>query len=244
MSEPILELPETYTYGYVFGGVIRAQGDTSSDVDRFPQGIPASGTVIFDPIEKTRKSLDSPPRFVQHERVTCTLSKKTGLLMDAQSAEAAAANPSAPEEYGVWLVTGDYRVSFQLNSGSIEPFDITVTSLHTVEFPLYLSSAAPYTPPAGSAVTIMQVPPGVAGMVLGWSSTTGLTWVPGGSGGEGGAADWGMILNKPLYIGAGSTMAAARAAIGAAAPPNVMTQAEFDAITPVATQFYFIRRTA
>ena len=169
-------LPASYSWGFVVGQVIHAIADTTADVDRLPQARAATGTIRFEPLETLRKVTAEPAAFVAHEVVTATLGA-TGEMVDAEG------------QVGIWLVTGDYRVSFALSGAAIPSFNITVTAAHTLVAPLDLVTVSPYTPPAGAAVTTLLVPAGPAeGQVLGWASGA-LTWVAAGAGGGGSAPD-------------------------------------------------------
>lgn len=157
-------LPASYSWGFVVGQVIHAIADTAGDVDRLPQARAATGTIRFEPLETLRKVTAEPAAFVAHEVVTATLGT-TGELVDADG------------QVGIWLVTGDYRVSFAITGAAIPGFNITVTDAHTLVAPLDLVTVGPYTPPTGAAVTTLLVPAGPAeGQVLGWVSGA-LTWV-------------------------------------------------------------------
>ena len=169
-------LPASYSWGFVVGQVIHAIADTTADVDRLPQARAATGTIRFEPLETLRKVTAEPAAFVAHEVVTATLGA-TGEMVDAEG------------QVGIWLVTGDYRVSFALSGAAIPSFNIAVTAAHTLVAPLDLVTVSPYTPPTGSAVTTLLVPAGPAeGQVLGWASGA-LTWVAAGAGGGGSAPD-------------------------------------------------------
>lgn len=166
-------LPAPYSWGFVVGQVIHAIADTTADADRLPQARAATGTVRFEPLEMLRKVTAEPTAFVAHAVVTATLGT-TGELVDAEG------------QVGIWLVTGDYRVSFAITGAAIPSFNITVTAAHTLVAPLDLVTVSPYTPPSGTTVTTMLVPSGATvGDVLTWTAG-GLAWGAGGTGGTGG----------------------------------------------------------
>ena len=124
-----LTLPGEYTWGFVVGKVILALADTVADGDRLPEARAATGTIRFEPVDKLRKVVTSPSAFVAHEAVVVTLGP-TGELVDANGLA------------GVWLITGTYRVTFNVNGTSIPGFSITVTDQHTIESPLDLVAAS------------------------------------------------------------------------------------------------------
>ena len=162
------ELPASYAWGFVVGQIIHAIADQAGDADRHPEARAATGTVLFTPLELLRRVTTEPTAFVAHAPVTAKLGT-TGELVDADA------------QVGIWLVTGSYRVSFELGGAVIPPFDIDVTAAHTLVAPLDLVTVAPYTPPAGTTVTTMLVPAGpTEGQVLGWASGA-LTWVAAGA---------------------------------------------------------------
>lgn len=122
-------LPSSYTYGKVVCRIVHAVADTPEDEDALPQARPASGTVTFTPLENKRRVTDTDyPAFVLHENITVSLSS-TGRIIDSEG------------RVGVWLYTGQWRVAFELEGGSVDAFDIDVTEAHTNENPLDLAAA-------------------------------------------------------------------------------------------------------
>lgn len=138
---PTLSTP----YGYVRGRFLSVIGDTASDEDRLPDAIPASGTVTFTPVAPIRIVDGTPPITAIARPVTVEVDS-VGDIRDP------AGNP------GVWLVTGQYTVSFSFVGVTLPAFPIEVTSAHTAESPLDLTLAAPIAPtPAVKLVVSEQL---------------------------------------------------------------------------------------
>lgn len=174
-------LPVSYTFGKVVGRVVKAIADTSEDVDDKPQARPATGTVTFTPKETLRKVADDGSGqsvFVTAGPSVANLSS-SGRILDGEGRQ------------GIWLVTGEYRVSFQLgNNDKIEPFDILVQSTNDETNPLQLASAAPPDPgPNTTVITYVLPTGGTTGQVM-TKTAGGAEWqdLPGGGGGGTGPA--------------------------------------------------------
>lgn len=124
-------LPETLQYGYVKGRYILAIGDQPEDIDSLPNAIPAVGTITFSPaLRISKETTVDPPTTVIRTTINCTLDS-TGRLTDPAGAS------------GVYLITGVYKVSYNLIGVTIANHDILVTSEHTAQNPLDLTLAAP-----------------------------------------------------------------------------------------------------
>lgn len=136
-------LPADFGMGFVVAEAMRTVGDTVMDVDRHPGVIGAKGTVTFSPHIKNRKITGAVSAFVAHENVTARF--VDGVLVDVN------------DQPGIYLVAGVYRVTFNLDFGTISPFDVEVTTAHTEQDPLDLVQAAPYTYPPNVVVTQLQV---------------------------------------------------------------------------------------
>lgn len=153
MSTPTPEpLPGSYEYGFVVGRVLRAMADTAEDVDDKPQARAAAGQVLFKPTEVLRKVLDDgtgKAAFITSGTEVATLSS-SGRILDGEGRQ------------GIWLVTGEYQVTFKLTDSvqGIPDFTIEVTADSTAAAPLDLAAAAPYTPPTGTTVVTYSLPPG------------------------------------------------------------------------------------
>ena len=167
MSTPSPEaLPVGYTFGRVVARFLRAVGD-SGDVDTFPEAVPATGSVTFTPKVTTRIVVDStsdPSPFITHEPITSELDAYGHLARNGLR--------------GLWLWTGVWTVSFNVQGFNRQPFDIEVTTSHTDVSPFDLWEADPYIAPPGTTVTTIQVPANpVDGYGLVWSSASGgLIW--------------------------------------------------------------------
>ena len=159
-------LPVGYTFGRVVARFLRAVGD-SGDVDTFPEAVPATGSVTFTPKVTTRIVVDStsdPSPFITHEPITSELDAYGHLARNGLR--------------GLWLWTGVWTVSFNVQGFNRQPFDIEITTSHTDVSPFDLWEADPYIPPPGTTVTTIQVPANpVDGYGLVWSSASGgLIW--------------------------------------------------------------------
>lgn len=163
-------LPTSYGWGFVVGQIIEAIADQSGDGDRFPESRPVLGRVVFEPLTPLRKVSTPVALFVAHKKSVAELNDN-GEIIDVDGYP------------GIWLVTGSYRVSFKLVDAEIKPFNIEVTSEHTISQPLNLATAAPYVPEDGAAVILVPVPAGTSvGSTLTWTAG-GLAWKAGGAGG-------------------------------------------------------------
>lgn len=140
-------LPDEITYGFVADRVLLAVGDTTDDTDRFPDGVPAKGTVTFTPERDTHYTQQTPATVLQ-QPIECTIyqgdpddgegtedPKRIGLLVDP-----------AGHVGNVALVVGWYSVSYRLERGAAKRFRFQVRPEHTADEPLWLSSVAPLTP--------------------------------------------------------------------------------------------------
>lgn len=132
-------------YGYVVGRFLLSVGDRAGDPDAYPDTVAAVGTVTFKPV--TTSILATPPATVFPQPIVCVVDPNTGNIVD---------NQGLP---GVWLVAGQYDVSFAFGSGVIlQPFRINVTADNTSAAPVDLSLAAPTSPsPAVVFVVNQQV---------------------------------------------------------------------------------------
>ena len=137
-------LPPEVRAGYVYNRVLRAIGDRPEDEDRFPDGIPAKGTVTFTPKNSVKQVVSNNTGVtVTREPVVCTIHQGednpnlAGLLID----EAGAVG-------GVWLVVGEWTVSYQFEDrySNVPNQDIVVTEDHTEENPLDVALVAGITP--------------------------------------------------------------------------------------------------
>lgn len=150
MPEP--KLPDEYAYGYVVARAIRAVADSTPEDDPYPDGPPVEmrQAVTFRPIETGRiikRGAPEPSIRAQHEAIIADL--EDGYL-------------SLNGQRGLWLYTGTWQVTFADALGW-SPYQITVTTDHTIDHPLDLFTAPGWTPPDTStqAVTLL-VPATVA----------------------------------------------------------------------------------
>lgn len=159
---PVMPLPPSYDWGFVVGRSISAMADTIADWDRHPEARGSNGRVTFTPHTRFKKELSAPTAFVQFEVITAKI--VNGNLVDAQG------------ENGIYLISGAYKVSFTIDSGSIPGFDILVTPEHTLDDPLDLVTVAPYVPEDGVPVTTVLIPTGATeNQVLTWRNNR-LVW--------------------------------------------------------------------
>lgn len=167
-------LPSSFTWGKVVGRIIHAIADTDEDTDDKPQARAAVGKVHFTPkdtVQKTPSGSDYHA-IVMQGRETATLSA-SGRILDAEGRQ------------GIWLVSGVWTVSFEVEGGKVPAFDIEVNDTYTDLAPLDLATVAPYTPPTGAVTQTMVVPAGASdGQVLTWDAAEGaLAWEDAATGG-------------------------------------------------------------
>lgn len=147
MAEP--KLPAQYAYGRVVARAIRAVADSTPEDDPYPDGPPVSlkRAVIFRPLETGRiiKGVSPEPSIrSQHETITADLDDEGYLSLNGQR--------------GLWLWTGTWQVSFVADLGWT-PYQITVTTDHTVDHPLDLWTAAGWQPPSPTTPTVTILVP-------------------------------------------------------------------------------------
>jgi hypothetical protein len=138
--------PENYVYGTVVGRFLATVVD-SADADRFPDVVPATGTVTFTPNATYYKNTAIPATFVTVPQVGHL--DAAGYLVDERNAT------------GVVLMATDhpdlspsgwtYRVTMVINGRQFSPFDITVPAGGTVD----LTTVMPAATSAG-AITIVS----------------------------------------------------------------------------------------
>lgn len=132
-----MTLPEEVTYGHVVGTFLLAVAD-GPDEGRLPDSkAPADLRVKFTP-KAQRMTTTDPVATIVRQTIECTTGED-GRIQDPQGAD------------GVWLVAGQYMVSYTASSFSVAAHDIEVLPEHTAENPLDLTTAAPAgTPPTTS----------------------------------------------------------------------------------------------
>lgn len=127
-----MALPESVRYGYVEGRILLAIADRPTDPDRYPDGKPPeNATVTFNPVLPILATSAPTATLVVKAPITCTLDAE-GYLVD----------PTL--EIGVWLVTGQYEVSFKIEGATpIPPYRIQVTHAYTEANPLNITTVMP-----------------------------------------------------------------------------------------------------
>lgn len=137
-----MPLPASIQYGYVVWTALLAVADTTADPDRTPDAVPATGEIRFDPLVSPI-STTSPAVTIVPQRVVATLDSE-GRLIDPTG------------QTGVWLVTGQYTVTFAFSGFALPSFRIEVTAAHTEEAPLDLTLAAPLVPNPATVFVVNQ----------------------------------------------------------------------------------------
>ena len=149
--------------GRVKGRFILVSPDTINDPDVYPEARASSGTVTFTPASILTKTTNYAA-VVGHPAKTFPVDSY-GVLQDEELSG------------GVWLREDTYLVSYSLQGMTIIPHSIVVTSAYTDESPLVLSAVIPEPLPAGTTITMLEVPLGASqGQVLGWDNEAGLVW--------------------------------------------------------------------
>ncbi len=123
------DLPVEITFGKVVARFLLAVGD-SDDAGTMPDAQPAVGTVKFLPRKPNVKVTEPTPALVT-SRPPISALDANGDLVDAMG------NP------GVWLLVGDYDVTFNIKGVRLAPLTISVTSMHTDATPLVLTLQMP-----------------------------------------------------------------------------------------------------
>lgn len=129
-----VQIPEDLKFGYVTDRVLLAIGD-GDDEDRFPDVIPAVGSVTFTPIAPNQLVYGGTATIAK-QAVTCRIGDDGNLL-----------GPSGWS--GVWLVVGEYDVRYSLTGAKISTVRIRVEEKHTPEDPLVIARHAPLEPTPG-----------------------------------------------------------------------------------------------
>lgn len=128
-----IDPPVSSTYGFVTGKIIRRTGNAFKGLSKFPEAVAAEGFVVFTPETKASK--------IELDRLTYEFRDPIVAYLNSSGV----ISPStSPELGGVWLLTGRYKVTFHLLTGSISPFDIDVLETATPANPLDLVSEYPY----------------------------------------------------------------------------------------------------
>lgn len=139
-----LPLPPQLGVGYITGRIVHIlAADTPYDVDREPEARGAVGSLTLTPKSRSPRVGNA---FVLYEAATININED-GFLVNAH-------NEAVP----VAVVSGSYSVTFNLQGGQIQGFDILVEPEHTFEAPLDLGTVAPYVAQPGETTTLMVVP--------------------------------------------------------------------------------------
>ena len=134
-------LPSNVKYGKVVARILLAVGDTAADPDRFPDGKPpVGGRVVFTPVQTNILEVAEPTTLIIKQPVYGPLNSE-GYMVDETPAD------------GVWLVTGQYKVTANNIPGFPKEFTIQVTEAHTDAAPLDLLSVLP---PTGTPAPVPQ----------------------------------------------------------------------------------------
>lgn len=137
MSTPPL-LPSPVQYGKVVGQYVQTTLD-STDVDEIPDAAPITGTVTFTPLDGQGHVVDGI--FVFFRTLVVPLDPNTGRIITRSGQD------------GVWLPTGNYRVTFAFAGVTAPSTDILVTTAHTALAPMNLPVEMP---PVGPVLTPSQ----------------------------------------------------------------------------------------
>lgn len=156
-------LPAELEFGFVYFRTILAIAD-SNDVGREPDAQGASGTVTFTSKVPVVKTLLPEPVTIGKQVITCALDSE-GYLIDPRN------------ERGVWLVAGEYVVTYDIANIILPNHDISVESTHTEVNPLNLTTAIP---PPGETLLLSQYTE-LNGRVLVLESYPKITASPAGS---------------------------------------------------------------
>ena len=131
--------------GLVTCTILREVSDTT-DVDPYPDRIPATGKIIFTKLQGLDKDL-TIPAFVGYDPIVGILDS-SGIMV----------TQSDPGYEGVWLSTGVWSVRYELGTGiNIANHNIEVKETHTQENPLNLVVEAPIDPGPNTTVYALIV---------------------------------------------------------------------------------------
>ena len=178
-------LPADLEYGKAVGRYILAVGD-GSDPDRLPDAEAADGKILITPKAPVMRTA-SPSAVVIKQPITCTTDETTGELLDPEGA------------VGVWLVTGQYTVTYQFARATLPAHDIEILPTHTDSSPLDLGLALP---PGGPLLTPSEF------AVL--DARLQVVEAGGGGGGGGGDVPSSRTITAGTGLTGGGTLAADR----------------------------------
>lgn len=132
-------MPDDVVFGKVVGRFLLAVGDSFDD-DRLPDATPASGTITFSPVVPNFRVNIPGPATIVKAPIRCSIDN-SGRLLDTN------------QSVGVWLIAGQYRVTYALEGMTIDSHTIEVTTDHDDDSPLDLTNALP---PSGPVITPTQ----------------------------------------------------------------------------------------
>ena len=127
------DLPSEIKYGYVAAKIILAVGDTTADEDFLPEPVAAAGTIVFSPGSTRSLMGDEDQTLVLKRSVPTTLDSE-GYLVDQAGRR------------GVWLITGAYNASLNLDGVDAMSAGFNLTEAHTEANPLRLTAYIGLTP--------------------------------------------------------------------------------------------------
>lgn len=137
--------PENYVYGTVVGRFLSAVLD-GDDADRFPDVVPATGTVKIVPAPKYYKNLALPATFFTHEHIGTI--DGAGYLVDHRGSPGIVL--MSPTHQDISPSGWTYKVTMTINGVQLPPFDLPIGPGETVD----LTTAMPAVS-SGGVVTIV-----------------------------------------------------------------------------------------
>lgn len=162
----LLPNPNSDRYGFVTCRIIRRIADSGNDTDNYPDALGMDGSVVFTPL--ATEVVSSPPKTLELRDPVVAPLNSAGIMV----------SPAQWSLLGVWLLIGQYRVTFNLLSGKIESFDIDVKETHTLVAPLDLVSERPWTPEVAENHVLLVTPQLHPGEVLARNDNGELYGVP------------------------------------------------------------------
>ena len=132
-------MPEEVTYGRVVGRFLESRGLGTSSTP--PVRIAATGYVVFEPLVPLIYDAATPPATVTKARIKCPLDAD-GDLSDGAGNK------------GVWLASGQYKVSYRLSKANHDTYRISVSSINTSANPVDLTVVAPLPDPSPFVVRV------------------------------------------------------------------------------------------
>lgn len=156
-----LPLPSNVNYGHITGRIIRAIGDTPDDPDRYPDAVPAQGTVTFraTPLWLLNPTATPDPTVIIPDPVVCTLDAD-GFLTDQAGARGVYLVATTDQDLNP--VDWTYTVTINIDGSAAWSFNIEVP----VDSDQDLANLTPVNGSTGNAVVVgPQGPQGDTGPV-------------------------------------------------------------------------------